>query len=695
MKKRVLFLFVLAAFFIPCFAEINVINPIEGTWSNKQMLVIDTSDGSEYFYSLNGEDPSVAGFAYDGPVMIDLTGKVTVNVSKGFSGNEKKTIIFEVNPEVPFSDDERFFVYSFYDTGVLNYSAGAEIEIPSSMKYTFEHNAASFIKGQYLRCSDLCSLQRFIPCTVTNGKSKWRFMINTNPKTSGVYSRNDLPITIIDWDEISFNNQNLIYRIDNGYWSLPKENAKIDRTKNHIVYWQSIAYEQGNPVEFFELPPKPELKKEINDDGSISFYVSGKDSYSLSFVSNDSPYKELFTELCADTFYGDYLKEKCEIAVFSDSVYQGTFDADYVVDRRVAPTPQFTVNQEGFYIHGSLDLNITSVHDADLFVAVSSPLVLFDKENVSNPDAEIFKNVRAENFISYGKEHKIVLEAVNESSTFYKIRAFSKLAGMESEIVEYNVVVDNYDYFFDAAADSELADGTPEHPYVSFSQGFETIKKYKSVNIYVSGPVTMPEGKTELNFSCKISGTNNASLVFPKGASLVVKDSTFQLSGCRILSDNSSLTRNVPSSLIKIENGVFDVSNCEIKTEGLKNCTFLDADNSSVKLRNVTATVESNTYSSFVSSNNSQLDVSDIKLGIIGDTAVAFSVRGSTFSLVNSSVRITGKMGRIAELFGVSSKFYDNEYNGDLNKSKGSQSDPVYKDKKSQVDESGNYVIGF
>ncbi|MBO4319716.1 MAG: hypothetical protein J5857_04530 [Treponema sp.] len=40
----------------------------------------------------------------------------------------------------------------------------------------------------------------------------------------------------------------LIYQIDDEYWSADKNPRKLDMRQDHIVRWQSMAYEEGNPV---------------------------------------------------------------------------------------------------------------------------------------------------------------------------------------------------------------------------------------------------------------------------------------------------------------------------------------------------------------------------------------------------------------------------------------------------------------
>lgn len=359
-------------------AQIKIISPVSGTWSNKQMLLIDTEDGADYFYSLNGENPEVAGFAYDGPVLIDLTGDITVKVTRGFE--ERAEIKFTVQPVYPEEDDCRSFVYSFFETGILNYFSGSEINIPSKLRYTFEMNPENYNPGKKLSYSEKCSLTRFLPCTVTDGDLFWRFVIRANPKSTGSFSRRDLPFKIRNWNEIEFNDPNLLFRIDNEYWTVPSSNRILDRSLSHVVYWQDIAYDIGNPVEFYELPPLPELKSVVNSNGSVSFFLDGDDSYSMTIASAENSFYDLYTELVADTFSGDYLKKNLDIAVYSDSVYQGVLHTEYEVDKRLPAFPVFMSSSPTFHARGTVNLNVKTSRGSDLFIAVSSPLVLEDSD---------------------------------------------------------------------------------------------------------------------------------------------------------------------------------------------------------------------------------------------------------------------------------------------------------------------------
>lgn len=684
------FVFVLTLF--SGFAEITVINPVEGKFANRQMLVIDTSDGADYFYSMNGSDPSLEGFAYDGPVLIDMTGDITVKITRGFS--EQKEISFNVKTEYPESEVERNFIYSFSDTGVLNYFSGSEIQVPKSFAYSFEQVPETFIPGRVLKYSENCSLYRFIPCTVTDGKLFWRFFIRTSPKSSGTFSRRDLPVTIKNWNIISFEDDDLIYRFDDEFWYLPKESRILDRSVTHVLYWQKLAYEVGNPVEFYELPPLPELKVQKKDDESVVYYLDGDDSYSMTFKNPDTSYYELFNELCVDTFYGDVVKGSAEIDVYSDSVYQGTLHTDYEVDKRLPSAPVFESNAENFHSRGTVKLNVKTIGKSQLYVAVSEPLVLEENAEAFDPDATIFKAVRPGEFTKTGNSIDLVFEPHGEKPIFYKVQAYSVLGNTISDIVEYSVVIDNFNFYYNSAADRETADGTKEHPFVDFAQGIPYINSYRSASLFITGTVKMPEGKTEVATNCEIIGLSNAVIEFPKGAYVSVNSSTLQISNCRIKASGNTGNKSSSGSVIHMDNSVLLLNNCEVTSSGGKNMNLIDANTSVINFSDSLFSVSASTYACLVNGNKTRITVNSCKIGVVGETAVAFSARGSDFILSSSSVRVTGNLGRIAELFEVNGRIFSNDFSADLKRNNGTV-EPVYQDKNSRVVQSANYSQGF
>ena len=63
------------------------------------MLVLETDGTGECYYSLNGTDPETFGFAYDGPVLIDLDGPVEIRIAKTGKQKEETTVKYTVLPD--------------------------------------------------------------------------------------------------------------------------------------------------------------------------------------------------------------------------------------------------------------------------------------------------------------------------------------------------------------------------------------------------------------------------------------------------------------------------------------------------------------------------------------------------------------------------------------------------------------------
>ena len=163
------FVFGLCLFLVSqLFAQINIVSPIKGTWSNKQMLVIDTTSDGDYFYSVDGSDPASFGFAYDGPVLLDVEGDVTLKIARVISRTKKEyvEVKYKVNCDDSAAASYGSFISTFYDTGVINYTAGTELAIPDSLYFSFGLPPDAFVKGQTVSISDKTILNRNIPCTL-------------------------------------------------------------------------------------------------------------------------------------------------------------------------------------------------------------------------------------------------------------------------------------------------------------------------------------------------------------------------------------------------------------------------------------------------------------------------------------------------------------------------------------------------
>lgn len=691
MKKVIsifLSLFLFSVFCQGLFAEIKLASPVKGMWANKQILVIEDVKDGDYFYSINGSDPERFGFAYDGPVLLDMNGPITLKVTYVSHNGKKESVSvdYTVIENDAYSASYSDFISSFFDTGLINYSSGSVLSIPAALDYSLGLPPDSFMKGQDLFLSENSVLTRIIPCVLWDKATdvKWRFIIKTFPQAPGIYSRRDVPFEITDWDTINFTDINLLYKIDSEYWDLPRKPKKIDRSRSHMISWQNLEYEAGNPIEFFVLPPKPELLSRQEPDGGITYYFKGDDSYAMAVLSEDKEqYQELFTELGVDTFAGDKVSGKFKIGVFSNSVYQGEFETNYRIDKRPPVNPIITTNVHGFYSRQNVNVHIQGVQDTDLYVAVSEPIIN-EKDAGKNVSLTNFKPVA-------GFETDILLSANKNGPVYYKVGAYSKSGDNVSQISEYEVIIDQYNYYFDASSNSEIADGTVQHPYKDFVQCLSEINKSSSVCLNVAGNVIVPEGKHILTANCTVVNKGNGTFVFEGDSSLIVKNASLELANFRILSKKGKSTVSIP--LIKLENAVLTAINCEAGVEFGKNGTFIDSYKSIINLSDSIVSVSAISYASFISSVKSRISIRNSTLNAVADTSVLISANQGELNITNNSMKVSGKAGRISELFGAEALFENNTFNAQLAK-KGIVT-AIYADKESSLTESKNNNYGF
>ncbi len=72
---------------------IQIVNPLDGIWNEKQILYIDADKNTEIMYSVDGSDPAEFGLLYTEPILIDKTGSINLRIkaiSEDGSTVEKK-----------------------------------------------------------------------------------------------------------------------------------------------------------------------------------------------------------------------------------------------------------------------------------------------------------------------------------------------------------------------------------------------------------------------------------------------------------------------------------------------------------------------------------------------------------------------------------------------------------------------------
>lgn len=698
-KKSFIVFGIYFVFLQSLFSQINIISPVSGSWSNKQVLFIDTDDSvkSEYFYSVDGSSPKEFGFAYDGPVLLDVVGEIELKIVKISNDiTEEIKINYNVVENDGFNSSYENLINSFFNSGILNCSSGSTISIPTSLLYRFGTDKKAFIQGKELELAKNSSISRYLPCELYDSTNNlhWRFIVNTIPQTMGIYSKKDVPFYVTDWNTITFTNQDYIYKIDNGMWTLPKEPIVLDRSENHIIYWQSIAYEQGNPIEYFELPKKPTLNVDISPDGNYTYTLIGDDSYTLGIKDKkNSEVQQLFTEIGVDTFFGDKISGEICLQVYSSSIYQGEFYESYVVDKRLPEQPIIISDENSFYSRKKVDITINSENNADLYVSISKPFVISDISKSYDPQDSIFENVEFHGFKKVPNEYKISFLPKNEQVEYFKICAYTYNGKCKSIVSEYSVIIDMYNYYFDSELIVENPDGTKLKPYSSFEQCLSDINKTRFAIFRVKGNLKFPEKKTIIQTNCKIQNVGEAKLIFPSNSTLVVKNSTLEIEDCVLKNEeaiDSSSNQIIP--MIKVENGIFTLTDCEVISSFKKNGSFVESFNSNLNFNNVIASSRANSYISMISGVKTRLNIKKSTFASDAETVILFSLNDSYINCSNSLLKVSGKRGRIGEFFGVEGDLRKNTIHCKFGLDNSTVS-PFYFDKKSTIELLDNEVF--
>lgn len=673
MKKSLLSLLI-CIFSQFAFTQVNVLSPIQGKWANKQMLVIDTESNSEYFYSIDGSDPEKFGFAYDGPVLLDVTGDITVKIIQISNGKKQNaTVDFTVELDNAYGTSYKNFIQTFFDSGIINYSAGSELSIPETLNFSLGLPPDSFIKGTTLLLDSNCVLQRTVPCVVFDSQKdiKYRFVVKIFPQSPGLYSQKKLPFSITDWNSISFNDKNCLYKVDSEYWSLPTKPRILDRSVSHMISWQNLDYVEGNPIEFFVLPPKPELQKNENDDGSFSYSIQGDESYTLAIKNqNTEEYSSLYKEIVVDCFEGERTSGIVEIGIFANGVYQGKIAETYRIDKRPPVIPSIKSNAKSFYSREKINIEITCEKDCELYIALSSPTNLVNLEKNSTPlgsESEILKNIKVGEFTKIdGNKFNVVWSQRGKSPAYYKVQAYSKSGKNTSEIIEYSAIVDQQNFYLDCTKngiptyETEIGEGTAENPFTSFEQCVKALQKNTIATIRVKGDVIIDK-EYEIPSKLEFINDSECSFIFNDGASITLKGATVSLTNF-IIKNSSDFNTEQVSPLFKAENSVLTLNNCMVDCTFPSNATIIESSNSIINISKTIASISSKDYASFISGYKSRISMNDSSVSINSATSVVISATKGNVNLQNNSLSVVGSSLRIAELFGVKADILNNRF---------------------------------
>ena len=401
----------------------------------------------------------------------------------------------------------------------------------------------------------------------------------------------------------------------------------------------------------------------------------------------------MFSEIGIDAFYGDNVSGNVKIGVFCNSVYQGDFNVSYNINRRPPTLPRIVTNAEGFVSRGLVDVKISGSKGAELYVALSEPLTLSEDLLSYSPDSPVFKDVKLGEYKKVRGDSFSLHWAQNGlNPVFYKVAAYSRTDENTSSTVEYAVLIDQSNYYFDSNSDSEIADGTSNNPFKDFKQLSKALENQRVVKLRVKGDMKIDQPyNIAANF--EIEGDSDAKMIFGPKGTFSVKASTVEIKGCRIHNIAASNAK-VILPLFKLENSVLTMKDCMIGNEFAKSGNVIDAYNSIVNISDTIASVNAVSYVSFISAVKSRITIKKSSLSTNADTSVVISANGGSVTASKNDFMVSGTNGRIAELFGVKADFRENNFKSHLTNTT-TQIQPLYVNKATKLTDEKNNVQGF
>jgi len=143
-----------------------------------------------------------------------------------------------------------------------------------------------------------------------------------------------------------------------------------------------------------------------------------------------------------------------------------------------------------------------------------------------------------------------------------------------------------------------------------------------------------------------------------------------------------------------LENSVLELSDSLVSAEFFKNGTVIDSVNSVVNIKNCIASVNAQTYASFISCMKTKLNLERSTINSSADTSLIISANDGDINIFSNSMKLSGRTGRIAEFFGSNVTSTKNSFKATFNNNGGKVS-PIYLNKNAKNKENNNEYMGF
>lgn len=697
MKNRIFLTVLFAVFSVlsaPVFSEIRIISPEEGSWCNTQSLVIETTEGEDVYYSFSGADPLTSGFAYDGPVMLDVCGDVELRVVSIDKNAKRRNLKVNYSVELLSSENEenKTFIDELSKAPVIEYASGDRLEIPFNMKYALGE-PSSWDQGRPLYTAKNSVLERYVPLYLTDGSVYWRFVVHTVPSVSGELSVNEVPFTFNDWTELNLSDRKTLYKLDDQWWEGGGKIIEIDRSISHTLYWQSAAYGKENQVSSCIIPPQVQAKKKTLSDGSVLVKLVNSNGTDVSpeyrFTCGEN-FSGTYTEALFDIFQGDRFVSPVKASVYYEGIYQGTVTVQMELNRRKPEAPVISTSCEAKYSRENVIVAASGKKGLKLFYSVSGPVEVksgFDMPDISQIDFP------SSDFEVYTKE-PVEFFADTEKVLAYRFRVYGiDEWGNTSGTSEYSVIIDKYNFYVDSeASDLEVNDGSPFAPYKNLDGIAECVNSRDFTRFVIKGKTFLPRGEIFLTSNVEFTAaTEQAEVLFPENTVMVLSNAGLYAQNVIFEKnpDEEASGKKISEKLLKnmfiLQHSAATLKDCQVISVFLKDGFVFNASSSALNLSGTGVSLKASGYGSLVSLSDSKLNLENSELSCVTNTAMVISAKKSEIFSKKTKASLSARVGRIAELISTKARFVHNAFTVELS-TKVKDSEMLWKDEKSKVE---------
>ncbi len=653
---------ILLSLFAKVYSQDIIVSPTNGIWANYQSLVLDLPENVEAYYSITGGNPLESGFAYDGPVLLELDGDISIQIA--IVENPEKATVHTVNYSVRLEDTPEY-ISQMEGQPLIVINAENNISIPNNIQYTLS-DSTNYSSGETLSVSGNMIFERNLLLTIKNGSVPYRYVLQVGDAQTGeIVDSVDNMVDITDWNYITFLHDGpIIYCIDNAELRQTKSGKiYVDRSVDRELKWRTSDAENKDEYTTLMLPKKPEvvgfpLKPSVNTPVTLQL---SDERYSFAHPLSGSQVT-LAKNYVIDTLNNDAFGFSEEIDIYFDGYKHGSINPAFIIDKVSPSTPIVTASSTSGFSREDVTL---AVQATDTVYYYMMPIVN-SKEGFNSDEGFQTQNQSFNSLDAFTVLDSDSIKLINNSglARFYELYMYSAdFAGNTSDIVSYKTIIDPYNYYLtnetDLSTDTPL--GTKDKPFTDFLQLYSSLNKVEHQNVYIDGVFS---DLSSINFTkdTTVYASDLTRLKFSTREAINVDGAKVTFFGGTIEQSNPDNAESLHHTLFTANDSTITLNNTEILLSGGLNCNAIVLDNSSIQVLNSGITVQTEGYGSGIKANNSVVLSTGSRFVIVAETAIGMSLVNTKTQVNDSHFTGIGLLSRAIEFIDSSYSLVNNSF---------------------------------